>query len=67
MDVVSLLIFIAVIAVIIVAVVAILQRVPLDPAMRNIILIAGIALIAVFCIAALVSARHGGGLFIGAP
>lgn len=50
---IQLLIYIGVAAIILVAVWAILQRVPLDPALRNIIVIAAIVIVAILAVALL--------------
>jgi len=67
MDLVTLLIYVAVLVIILVAVYAILQRVPVDPAVRNIINIAVIVLAVVIVIAILLQFTHGGGIVVRTP
>lgn len=62
MDLVTLLIYIAVAAIIIVAAYAILSKVPMDPAVRNIVTIAIIAVVAIFAVIILLQMRHSGSL-----
>jgi hypothetical protein len=62
MDLVQLLIWTAVAVIILVAVYAILQRVPVDPAVRNIINIAVIAVVAIIVVIILLKFAGGGAL-----
>jgi hypothetical protein len=57
MDITGLLILVAVIAIVIVALYAVMQRVEMDPAVRNIITIAVIVLVAVLAIGVLLHSR----------
>jgi hypothetical protein len=66
-DLVSLLIWVAVAVIVLVAVYAILQRVPVDPAVRNIINIAVICVVAIVIVIILLKFTGSGGTVIRTP